>query len=117
MKRPDENLDQGIRKKVLWVDSGFCAIFINTDPKRHCRLTLTYKNPQNLVILNGQGNCITLFLKPSGGKGVVFMRKLEPHLEDSVSDYSYLIKWEMSEMRVSKNLAQIFESVWPQHQV
>ena len=76
------------------MDSGFCVIFINTDKKRHCRLILTYKNLENLVLENANSSCITLNLKPCGGKDFVLMRKVDHSLPDKVGQYSYLIRWE-----------------------
>lgn len=94
MKKTEEDFVEGIKKKILWNDSGFCAIFINTDPMRNCSLTLTYSNSKNLRIKGGQGNCKTLYLPKNGGRAPVLMRKVEPEKEDFVGPYTYLINWE-----------------------
>jgi len=91
------------------VDSGFCAVFINTDPNRDCKLILTYKIPENLVIQNGQGNCKTLYLHKNGGKEFVLMRKVDPEKQDHIGPYTYIIRWEEPEKRVSNILAQVVD--------
>ncbi len=96
LKKPEEDFAESIKKQILWIDSGFCAIYINNDPMRNCRLTLTYTKSQNLVIQNGHGNCKTLYLPKNGGRAAVLMRKVHQDKEDFVGPYTYLVNWEDS---------------------